>query len=1566
MKKGRFWILILTAIAIASSCALCTIAASAADESLAPGSLGEIDVYLIAGQSNAVGYGSDGLSVSIMNDPRYTNGFDNVLYYGNAEGNLRSDFVPVTVGLGKDSNRVGAEVGIAAAVGDGDRMSAVIKHAIGGSYLYPTTDGTPAFTYGTWTPPDYIEKYGVNTENNKIGDIYEEFLNTVESGITELIEQGYTPVIRGIWWMQGEAETPYEVASMAYKELLKTLILQMREDVGAIVGNDLSSLPFVMGKIKRNPEHQEQPAYVYMVNEAQVAVTEEVEKTFIVDTSALPQIDGWHFTADAQHWIGREFISTILSAAGKYSVTVQGLNVTMSGGGEKKAGESVTVSFTPYENCTLESVKIKIGSEDATVIELDEANSYTFTMPSESVIFEAYATDPGAINTPYGIIPSAYADAEQYAFALFKDGVMIHAFEDWHTFVNGNSLTGCTLLMRRSYSTTEGADAWGMRNIGELTIDLGGFVLTRGDYHLFQALGKNSTANSTVFRIINGTLKTTSKKTDGTSSHPLIVFNNEESSTVSDSFEFIFDGVTFDVSSGRGILTCYGGGTVGSKGRIILNNCVIDRGSSTSSLPLFSMADSAGNKNDIEVIINGGHLTATTLTGLTFATFNAEREEGKGSPDSFTFGKDTSGYEFVVELPSGYTVGETAHFALEDGNYYPILKAADTANAKTSYTLVNLTTPYGDINPTYISVTDYPFALFKNNKMIHAFKDWNNFINSEVYKTSNYKTGCTLLLRRDYSTSEASGNIWALSYINDMLIDLGGHTLTRGNNHLFHAISHGSADNYITIEVINGTLKANFYKDGTTNATAPLIVFNNDLNSTSTDRFEFIFNGITFDVSEGRGIIASYNDGKSTAKNESRVVLNNCTILRGNKTNSMVLFALDDTSLLSDIEVVVSGGMLTAASTLSINNLKFVTYSGQGTADKISVNNDFKVVLPINQAAPTVSYSFTSGEYFLMKQPVAAGDETAEYVFCDIGTLTTDYGNISVEYASVEDYPFVLFKNGSSIYGFKDWESFIDSAVTGNADYQSGCTILLRRDYSTSEAQKNNWALSYIRDMAIDLGGHTLTRGNTHLFNAISNGNVNTVTVITIFNGTIRGNFYKDDGKTSTGAIICFNNDSKSTSTDTFIFNLNGITFDVSTGRGIVACFNDGTEKGITKATLNLNDCIITRGEKTNIMTLFALDDTSDRCDIEVVINGGMLDANSLANLTFAKYSEVNGRDNLSFGRGDNGKYLTISVDKGSPITALNGIFTTADGIECIFMKTSEDDSEAFYTLYPDAMLGFKIKSSVSLWSNLVYNVYIPTANVKSFTVNGGEMEYTTLTVDGVEYYLVAVSLAAGDSLSDIEVRVTLNAGATDVTAKWTLSILSYVNRALGDGCDAVTEALMKDMLSYARAAHIFFGRTEGIEDKLSAINNILGADHDTDNKVAIPEGAAKKPADDSYFTYITASLGEIPSFRFYLADGYGKEDFSFKVGGASVVATEGSDSKYGRYLEIVVYAYRMCDDVTYTVKASGVTETYNLYAYYEWAKTLGNDNLTLIVERLMKYSESADRYRDAVIGGEA
>ena len=175
-------------------------------------------------------------------------------------------------------------------------------------------------------------------------------------------------------------------------------------------------------------------------------------------------------------------------------------------------------------------------------------------------------------------------------------------------------------------------------------------------------------------------------------------------------------------------------------------------------------------------------------------------------------------------------------------------------------------------------------------------------------------------------------------------------------------------------------------------------------------------------------------------------------------------------------------------------------------------------------------------------------------------------------------------------------------------------------------------------------------------------------------------------------------------------------------------------------------------------------------------------------------------------------------------------------------------------------------------------------------------------------------------------------------------------------------------MLSYAASAHTYFKTTEDVLDKLAQIASILGEDYDASNKVTVPENAAKQPTDNSYLTAVEIYLGEVPSFRFYLASGYDVSDFEFRVGAkrAEVTAVDTDDDGKADCVEILMYAYMMLDDVSFTVtdKATdkSVTEYYNIYSYYEYVTSLdtsnADSNLVSIVERLMKYAKSAKAYR--------
>lgn len=275
-----------------------------------------INVYLIAGQSNAVGYGMDIAGSIAKSDERFTEGFENVIYYGSQErwnGSYpNKNFAPVKLGMGVSHDRSGAEIGIASAIADNGEMNAIIKCAWGATHIYPDSQYEVSLKQGTWTSPTYIENNNVDlSENELIGNMYNRFEQTVKDGIRLLIEDGYTPVIKGVWWMQGEAEMfTLEMAS-EYRELYKTLILDMRDLLSETTGYDCSEVPFVCGLPKWNTKNSPPPAYQGMVRTAMQTVAGELTNVGYVDCMPLNQHDDWHFDAAGQKYLGEEFIACV-------------------------------------------------------------------------------------------------------------------------------------------------------------------------------------------------------------------------------------------------------------------------------------------------------------------------------------------------------------------------------------------------------------------------------------------------------------------------------------------------------------------------------------------------------------------------------------------------------------------------------------------------------------------------------------------------------------------------------------------------------------------------------------------------------------------------------------------------------------------------------------------------------------------------------------------------------------------------------------------------------------------------------------------------------------------------------------------------------------------------------------------------------------------------------------------------------------------------------------------------------------------------------------------------------
>lgn len=287
-----------------------------------------IDVYLIAGQSNAAGYTPiNGLFKSYtygesVNQPKvdeYQNGYDNIYYYGAtkindiAKGNMDMDIV--RMGNGNAASFMGPELGFAEysspILASQNQRAALVKYAIGGTGFANSTSDTVS-TFGNWlSPTSLVEEESELVE--KSGLLYKNLLEVTKSSLIDLVNRGFRPVVKGLMWFQGCADAGSKTISENYAHHLTNLINDLRKDVAAIeteLSLDKGYLHVVAGKINDNLTKCE---YEGIVREQTQLVSETLDGVRIIDTKGMivPDVndnnDPWHFSSKDMLKIGNMF-----------------------------------------------------------------------------------------------------------------------------------------------------------------------------------------------------------------------------------------------------------------------------------------------------------------------------------------------------------------------------------------------------------------------------------------------------------------------------------------------------------------------------------------------------------------------------------------------------------------------------------------------------------------------------------------------------------------------------------------------------------------------------------------------------------------------------------------------------------------------------------------------------------------------------------------------------------------------------------------------------------------------------------------------------------------------------------------------------------------------------------------------------------------------------------------------------------------------------------------------------------------------------------------------------------
>lgn len=354
-----------------------------------------IDMYLIAGQSNAAGYSNKGRTLDgVFENVSYAGEVDRYRTNGNsAHSYLEYPFQPaVKEGFGRATGFVGPEYGIAEKLNakyKGGHKALVFKSAAGGTSIRGGQVEGQNGDFGNWCSRS--KWTGSVSSSSPMGVQYQRFVDNFTNVYTQLTEHGYTVKVQGMAWMQGEADLD---APQEYGTLLEAFITDLRADLVSVTNDStLSSMPFVIGEIATSFAVANNPQVPPFI-EVQRSVAKSMDNVFTVATDDLIIVDTdgtvvgsdqWHFSKQGQRTLGNRFGDVLLQNA-----RFEDAYVSTSAGGtiEKKFNDDkteLTITVTADEGYALKSLTFDGRNVTAQV----QNGKYVAQNPRKGVTCEA-------------------------------------------------------------------------------------------------------------------------------------------------------------------------------------------------------------------------------------------------------------------------------------------------------------------------------------------------------------------------------------------------------------------------------------------------------------------------------------------------------------------------------------------------------------------------------------------------------------------------------------------------------------------------------------------------------------------------------------------------------------------------------------------------------------------------------------------------------------------------------------------------------------------------------------------------------------------------------------------------------------------------------------------------------------------------------------------------------------------------------------------------------------------------------------------------------------------------
>ena len=199
-----------------------------------------------------------------------------------------------------------------------EKPAFIFKDAGGATALldYPT-DQNPC---GNWYPRSFWkEGYSPCVDRKTLTGVqYYRFVTDFERVYSQLKQNGYAPIIKGMAWMQGEADLGKHDE---YETAIKALISDLREDLVKITGDkSLIEMPIVIGEIATTFAEWNNPLVPPFI-EMQRKVARDMKNVATIETADLILMDEnnqpvgtdkYHFNSTDAETLGIRFANKLI------------------------------------------------------------------------------------------------------------------------------------------------------------------------------------------------------------------------------------------------------------------------------------------------------------------------------------------------------------------------------------------------------------------------------------------------------------------------------------------------------------------------------------------------------------------------------------------------------------------------------------------------------------------------------------------------------------------------------------------------------------------------------------------------------------------------------------------------------------------------------------------------------------------------------------------------------------------------------------------------------------------------------------------------------------------------------------------------------------------------------------------------------------------------------------------------------------------------------------------------------------------------------------------------------